>query len=225
MFLFCVMGDCQEEEEALRRLEKEEQEEEGDEVDEDDAENNKYHDDEEGEALFTKEEEEEQPEPVLNSYGRQALGCMFGVKDMPTMCASYPVANEQSWVDFWYSRHEQEDGEEIVKGITNGPLLRYESENERHRRQVGGLEVLKTEVVLAKATTRKFAVLVALIQVPGASPSSSSWVSREQCVVVKAKGCEGFFDEGQPRTKIGPTGQDPEEQTVEEVRCTLLPTS
>jgi len=47
------------------------------------------------------------PEPVLNSYGRQALGCTFGASHMPTMCASYPLANEISWVDFWHSRKSQ----------------------------------------------------------------------------------------------------------------------
>jgi hypothetical protein len=49
-------------------------------------------------------DEEELGEPVLNSYGRQALGCMFGMEAMPTMCASYPLATEHSWADFWYSR-------------------------------------------------------------------------------------------------------------------------
>lgn len=40
--------------------------------------------------------------PVLNSFGRQALGCAFGMEAMPGLCASYPVAREISWADFWH---------------------------------------------------------------------------------------------------------------------------
>ena len=44
----------------------------------------------------------EAPYPVLNSFGRQALGCMLGAKAMPTMCASYPLARELNQADFWH---------------------------------------------------------------------------------------------------------------------------
>lgn len=41
---------------------------------------------------------------VINSAGRQALGCMLGKDHMPTMCQSYPVAPELSQADFWHVR-------------------------------------------------------------------------------------------------------------------------
>lgn len=41
---------------------------------------------------------------VLNRVGREALGCMLGVKNMPTMCASYPLTTELQHVDFWHVR-------------------------------------------------------------------------------------------------------------------------
>ena len=44
------------------------------------------------------------PVSVLNSYGRQALGCSLGQKHMPNICAGYPIAKELSWADFWHVR-------------------------------------------------------------------------------------------------------------------------
>ena len=41
---------------------------------------------------------------VINSAGRQALGCMLGMSGMPTVCRSYPVAPELSQADFWHVR-------------------------------------------------------------------------------------------------------------------------
>lgn len=41
-----------------------------------------------------------------NRAGRQALGCSLGAAGMPTMCASYPVARELSWADFWHAHEE-----------------------------------------------------------------------------------------------------------------------
>lgn len=38
--------------------------------------------------------------------GRQALGCSLGAAGMPAMCASYPMARELSWADFWHA-HER----------------------------------------------------------------------------------------------------------------------
>jgi len=38
----------------------------------------------------------------MNSYKRQALGCMFGMNHMPSMCSTYPMARELSWADFWH---------------------------------------------------------------------------------------------------------------------------
>lgn len=42
------------------------------------------------------------PYAVLNSFGRQALGCMLGAAAMPAMCASYPLARELNQADFWH---------------------------------------------------------------------------------------------------------------------------
>lgn len=50
------------------------------------------------------EREDVEPSPVLNSYGRPALGCILGPLNMPTMCASYPIAPELSIADFWHTR-------------------------------------------------------------------------------------------------------------------------
>ncbi len=44
--------------------------------------------------------------PVMNSRGRQALGCLLGPAAMPTMCASYPVAPELTEADFWHVRRQ-----------------------------------------------------------------------------------------------------------------------
>ena len=51
------------------------------------------------------------PVSVLNSYNRQALGCALGEKNMPNMCASYPLAKELSWADFWHVRETKEEKE------------------------------------------------------------------------------------------------------------------
>ena len=44
------------------------------------------------------------PVPLVNGYGNGALGCLLGVENMPTMCASYPVSPELSVADFWHVR-------------------------------------------------------------------------------------------------------------------------
>ena len=44
----------------------------------------------------------EEPEAVMNSYKRQALGCALGMGNMPAMCSTYPMARELSWADFWH---------------------------------------------------------------------------------------------------------------------------
>jgi hypothetical protein len=63
----------------------------------------------------------QKPDAVYNSYGRQALGCMFGMYNMPHMCTAYPIAKELSWADFWHARGQcaeettaGDDGEKIV---------------------------------------------------------------------------------------------------------------
>jgi hypothetical protein len=52
---------------------------------------------------------EEDPEPVMNSYGKEALGCRFGRDGMPTLCSTYPIARELSWVDFWHDNSTELD--------------------------------------------------------------------------------------------------------------------
>ena len=52
------------------------------------------------------------PVSVLNSYNRQALGCALGEKNMPNMCAGYPIAKELSWADFWHVRETKEEKEQ-----------------------------------------------------------------------------------------------------------------
>ncbi len=37
-------------------------------------------------------------EPIMNRSGQQALGCTLGVSSMPTLCASYPLVQEQDIV-------------------------------------------------------------------------------------------------------------------------------
>eukprot|EP00944_MAST-04C_sp_MAST-4C-sp1_P013568 g13568.t1 len=55
------------------------------------------------------------PVSVLNSYGRQALGCSLGQKHMPNMCAGYPIAKELSWADFWHVRQTDKEGKREAK--------------------------------------------------------------------------------------------------------------
>jgi len=45
---------------------------------------------------------------VLNSFSKPALGCLLGVAGMPSMCSSYPVANEIVFGDFWHERQTPE---------------------------------------------------------------------------------------------------------------------
>lgn len=42
------------------------------------------------------------PEAILNSFGKEALGCRFGRNNMPAMCSTYPMAREMTWADFWH---------------------------------------------------------------------------------------------------------------------------
>jgi hypothetical protein len=46
------------------------------------------------------------PQRVYNSFGKPALGCLLGISNMPTMCASYPIAPELSIADFWHVRRQ-----------------------------------------------------------------------------------------------------------------------
>lgn len=94
----------EEEEEALDRMRRTEDEEGWEGEEEEDGSDSSVEGKEREGGAEEGEEEEEDVEAVVNSYGRQALGCMFGMSHMPTMCSSYPLANEQSWADFWYSR-------------------------------------------------------------------------------------------------------------------------
>ena len=130
-------GRQEEEEEALRDLERREGEEEevghGD-LDNEDEEESETEDgdaeeeDQEDRDQDLDQDDEESPEPILNSYGRQALGCLFGMANMPTMCASYPLANEQSWADFWYSR--QDKGGVAGEALARKLEVRYAEEKE-----------------------------------------------------------------------------------------------
>jgi len=45
--------------------------------------------------------------PILNTFGRKALGCSLGSSHMPTMCSSYPIARELSMVDFFHVDDDQ----------------------------------------------------------------------------------------------------------------------
>ena len=45
--------------------------------------------------------------PILNSHGRQALGCILGPAHMPSTCLSYPFSYELSVVDEWHSRSKE----------------------------------------------------------------------------------------------------------------------
>ncbi len=61
------------------------------------------------------------PEPVLNSYGREALGCRLGRDSMPTLCSTYPIARELNWVDFWHDASKEVD---LVRAFLPSQLLR-----------------------------------------------------------------------------------------------------
>ena len=57
-----------------------------------------------GDVCGSGEEEEEletPPQAIFNSDGRPALGCVLGARNMPTLCAAYPLAHKGSWADFW----------------------------------------------------------------------------------------------------------------------------
>ncbi len=43
------------------------------------------------------------------SYGNPALGCRFGRDNMPTLCSTYPIAKELSWIDFWHDSSKELD--------------------------------------------------------------------------------------------------------------------
>ena len=61
------------------------------------------------------------PVSVLNSYGRQALGCSLGQKHMPNICAGYPIAKELSWADFWHVRQTSQGDKGNAKSkLTEG---------------------------------------------------------------------------------------------------------
>jgi len=47
--------------------------------------------------------------PILNSHGRQALGCILGPAHMPSSCLTYPFSYELSVVDEWHSRTKEAD--------------------------------------------------------------------------------------------------------------------
>ena len=46
---------------------------------------------------------------MLYSYGKEALGCRVGRDNMPTLCSTYPIARELSWVDFWHDASKELD--------------------------------------------------------------------------------------------------------------------
>ncbi len=93
-----------EEEEKLRGSEEEEEEEE--EEDDDDLADGEDGDDEDSDSDEVDDDEEEEeagiPTAILNSFGRQGLGCSLGQDSMPTMCSSYPIARELTIADFWH---------------------------------------------------------------------------------------------------------------------------
>ena len=45
--------------------------------------------------------------PIINTFGRAALGCSLGSEHMPTMCSSYPLARELTLADFWHQDDSQ----------------------------------------------------------------------------------------------------------------------
>ena len=47
------------------------------------------------------------PDEIMNSYGRQALGCRLDRDGMPTLCSTYPIARELNWVDFWHDTSKE----------------------------------------------------------------------------------------------------------------------
>jgi len=81
--------------------------------------------DEEGESESEEEDSESESdgddddecEPQMNSYGKQALACMFGVAHMPTMCATYPMAREISWADFWHVHDDESSSADTLVNL------------------------------------------------------------------------------------------------------------
>jgi hypothetical protein len=184
----------EEEEEASYPADGAEEEEE--ESEEDSAE------EEENEEEQEEEVEEPEAEPQLNSYGKQALACMFGVANMPTMCATYPMAREISWADFWHEHGTTEEarleapsyntliGGDIAAGMDS---LQLEGES-------GGVTI---------HTSRK----------SNTKSKHAERLAQSKYVMVRAEECEGFYPDGKKRTDAFPgAGQTKEasESTIEE---------
>jgi len=97
-------------------------------------------DSEEHDESTSGDEDDDDLDPQINSYGKQALACMFGVKHMPTMCATYPMAREISWADFWHVNDDEATSADTVVGAVNAAsgsteIQIYTSRKERKEAQ------------------------------------------------------------------------------------------
>lgn len=168
----------EEEEEALRRLrdgvEDEEEEEEVEESEEEEDEQ--------------ESEEVEEAEPIMNSFGRQALGCVLGMNAMPAMCASYPLARELSWADFWHV-DEEDEAAAAAGSVALHPLRsRVASANQKQGCGTG---------------TGKGGCGGSCDCGDGQGQVEVQHsLTDHRFVVVKTNGCEAFYPDGQPRTTV-----------------------
>lgn len=130
-----------------------------------------------------------EPEPVMNSYGRVALGCMFGMEKMPALCASYPMARELSWADFWHEHPVEKPAPAAVAPRARGGLV---------------------------DTTDEAASPTADDGDDGDVPVDEGW-KQQQFVVVKTDACEGFYEDGKERTTaFGNSATEAATQTITE---------
>jgi len=61
--------------------------------------------------------------PLMNAMGKQALGCMLGKADMPTLCASFPLAPETDYAGpaEAAASYQQELSDRLGTGMDNPP--------------------------------------------------------------------------------------------------------
>jgi tetratricopeptide (TPR) repeat protein len=194
-----------EEEENATYAQQGEEEEEEEEEEEDSAEEA---DEKEGggEEEQSQEVEEPDPEPQLNSYGKQALACMLGVANMPTMCATYPMAREVSWADFW---HE------------HGTMEEAKLEAPSYNTLVGGrVATGKDGVQLEGEGEEGGGVAIHMSRETNTKRKHKERLAQSKYVMVRAEQCEGFYPDGKKRTDAFPGGagetKEAGETTIEE---------